>query len=185
MRNGFVIRGDVTVIFLNRRDGSRIETLVDTVDLDLLHSFEVAWNAIYDRKLRQFYVGGQLGARPARKFVLMHRLLLAAPPRIVVDHWNHDTLDNRRQNLRLVTGSQNQQNRRGCNRNNVSSGILGVTFHKPTGRWQAKFEFQGRRYFAGRFDTADEAAAAVAEEKERVMGLQPTASALGERRSSN
>lgn len=45
------------------------------------------------------------------KHILMHRYLLDAPPDILVDHANHNTLDNRRTNIRLCpTRRHNQQN---------------------------------------------------------------------------
>lgn len=40
----------------------------------------------------------------------MHRLIMAAPKGVEVDHVNGDGLDNRRANLRLVTRSQNAKN---------------------------------------------------------------------------
>jgi hypothetical protein len=64
----------------------------------------------------------------------MHRLILDAPKGKIVDHWNHDTLDNRRQNLKLGGQSSNLLNRQGANLNSTS-GIRGVY---ETGAWIAK-----------------------------------------------
>ncbi len=66
--------------------------------------------------------------------VYMHRIILDADEGQYVDHINHDTLDNRKANLRIVTNKQNIENRRGANSNSVT-GIRGVTIHKckPSG----------------------------------------------------
>lgn len=42
--------------------------------------------------------------------VSMHRLIMGQPKGMEVDHINHDTLDNRKENLRVVTTAQNQRN---------------------------------------------------------------------------
>jgi hypothetical protein len=41
----------------------------------------------------------------------MHRLIMNCPKDMVVDHANRDTLDNRKENLRICTHSQNSTNR--------------------------------------------------------------------------
>lgn len=47
------------------------------------------------------------------KNILLHRILLNAQEGDVVDHINGDTLDNRRENLRITTTSGNNKNRKG------------------------------------------------------------------------
>jgi len=46
-----------------------------------------------------------------RKHVYLHRIITGAQKGLVVDHINHDKLDNRRENLRVVTAKLNTQNR--------------------------------------------------------------------------
>jgi hypothetical protein len=46
----------------------------------------------------------------------MHRHLMNNPKGMFVDHINHDTLDNRRSNLRICTKTQNDYNRRKDNK---------------------------------------------------------------------
>ena len=74
----------------------------------------------------------------------------------VVDHINHDPLDNHRHNLRLATRSQNAANV-GPYANNTS-GYKGVDFNQ--GKWRARITQHGKRHFLGTFDTAEEAARA-------------------------
>jgi hypothetical protein len=74
-------------------------------------------------------------------------VLLEAQPGQQVDHIDGDPLNNRRANLRLVTGSQNQQNRRRAANN--SSGRKGVTWHQRDGRWQVRIQLAGQRIHLG------------------------------------
>lgn len=46
------------------------------------------------------------------KQVRLHRFILNAPDNMDVDHINHDTLDNRREKIRICTRSENLKNRR-------------------------------------------------------------------------
>ena len=88
--------------------------------------------------------------------VLMHREILKARKGQVVDHINGDKLDNRRCNLRICTISENGQNST-LPINNIS-GYKGVSWHKVKNKWIAQVMKEGKQYFLGYFETAQEAA---------------------------
>ena len=71
------------------------------------------------------------------KPIRLHRLILGLEEgdKIWVDHRNRNGLDNRRENLRLVTPSQNAQNTGVTSR--TTSGVRGVTYERPRKRWRA------------------------------------------------
>lgn len=69
------------------------------------------------------------------------------------DHKNRDPLDNRRENLRLATASQNA-----CNRHRTShSAYPRGTARKPSGRFMAKLRVKNKDIYLGTFDTAEAA----------------------------
>jgi len=74
-------------------------------------------------------------------------------PELFIDHIDRNGLNNKIENLRLVTNSQNQQNRK-INDNN-RSGFKGVW--AKCGKWQAKIQSSGVRYHLGVFSTPEDA----------------------------
>jgi len=89
------------------------------------------------------------------KSQMMHRVILNAPIGLEVDHINHNTLDNRRCNIRLCTHAQNGRNR--LKSSGTSSKHKGVHWFKPKGYWQAKIKVNGEWIFLGYFDDEDAA----------------------------
>lgn len=85
-----------------------------------------------DKPARKVY------ARHSSRCVLMHRFILNAPKGIHIDHINHDTLDNRKINLRLCTVSENLRNR-GPERTN-KSGFKGVYWNTRDKVWRAQIK---------------------------------------------
>jgi hypothetical protein len=92
------------------------------------------------------------------KSVAMHREIMNAPKGLLVDHRNGNGLDNRRENLRLATRSQNNCNT--TKRKNTSSRFVGVSFDKRKRRWIAYINHNGKKIFLGYFDSEIEAAKA-------------------------
>lgn len=90
--------------------------------------------------------------------IKMHRLITNARKEEVVDHINHDKLDNRRENLRIVTHSQNIHNRPPSVNN--KSGYKGVHWIKKEKVWASRISVNGKRIFLGYFENLEDAARA-------------------------
>lgn len=87
---------------------SHLVTIVDDEDFELV------------RKYRWGGSNGRARATVNGRGVLLHRFLLQPPADMVVDHLNHDPLDNRRSNLRVCTQRENCQNRYDSKKPHVS-----------------------------------------------------------------
>ena len=72
-----------------------------------------------------------------------------------VDHINRNRSDNRLENLRLATRSENNQNSAASR--NCKTGVLGVSLHKPTGKYRADIVLHRRQVFLGLYPTPEEA----------------------------
>lgn len=126
--------------------------LVDAADADAVSAFK--WSALV--KPRTVYAYRNVyRADGTRTTQSLHRFLAGFP---VTDHINGNGLDNRRANLREVTKSENNRNRRRGLDN--TSGYKGVTWVKRDHRWQARIHTQQRRLSLGVYRTAEEAARA-------------------------
>ena len=100
------------------------------------------------------YAAANSSVDGSREYVYMHRLLLDAGPDDIVDHIDGNRLNNTRANLRLVTRTQNQWNRR---TQDNACGYKGVSWHRHKGKYYARIQVNGHRRFLGYFETAYEA----------------------------
>ena len=88
---------------------------------------------------------------------LMHRFILGlTDSRIQADHKDGDGLNNRRNNLRRSTNSQNSQNRVRLS-SNSTSGVSGVYWDKTNNKWVAEIIIYGKYKFLGRFSSLQDA----------------------------
>jgi len=90
------------------------------------------------------------------KFIYLHRLVLEASKGTVVDHISGNTLDNRRENLRFVSKTENSINKQGGYGVSVYRGVwYAKNRNKP---WVAEIKIQGTKKILGYFKTEKEAA---------------------------
>ena len=85
----------------------------------------------------------------------LSRLIMDTPDGIIADHKNHNTLDNRRINLRNVTRAQNMWNRK---RTTGVSKYKGVYWSEERKRWVAEIYLNNKRYKRKRAKCEKEAA---------------------------
>lgn len=163
MKNAYEIRGDATVIFINHK-GVKFEVLIDTVDLPILLKKQTSWFIHFDPSTKRYYVY----STSKKPRVLLHRFLLNAPNDLFVDHKNHNTLDNRKDNLRIATNSENQQNRQGATSRN-RFGVLGVYWGKRDKKWVARLMVNRKYVLDKKFDHLEDAERAVYEARAKYM----------------
>ena len=133
--------------------------IVDDEDFERLNSFKWHYAGGYAR--RGFAVKGKWF------FHYMHRYALNVDN--IVDHINHDTLDNRKCNLRTVTGSQNHYNMKKW-KLDASSKFKGVSWKKSKRRWTAYISVDKKQIGLGLFKEETDAAKAYNEAAARHYG---------------
>lgn len=124
----------------------KFTVLLDDEDYKKIRSLG-KWNVHKVRDL--FYAQKRIG----EKIMEMHRYITGAKKGEYVDHINHNTLDNRRCNIRVTTNAANLRN--GRLRKNNKSGNVGVGFY--FGKWYAGIKVNYKRINLGTFKSKSQA----------------------------
>ena len=93
------------------------------------------------------------GTRLRGTFYRLHRLIYMYHHGVMpeqIDHINRDPFDNRVENLRAATSSENARNRKLFANN--KSGVKGVCWHKRIKKWGVACSVEGRQKHLGYFD---------------------------------
>ena len=98
---------------------------------------------------------GYCAACKKKEKISLHRLLLDVKDGDIVDHANRDKLDNRKQNLRIATPSENTQNSKISKHN--KSGFIGVWWDKDRKKWEVQIRLNGKSKKIGRFTNLEKA----------------------------
>ena len=131
--------------------------LIDDEDFELVSKYK--WHVQWNKNTKSFYAGTKIRKSDGKRTTLqMHRLIVNAQKGQRVDHIHHNTLDNRKSELRICTPSQNQHNR--AIQANNTSGYKGVSWHKQRQKWLARIKVNGKRISLGLFLTPELAHAA-------------------------
>jgi len=133
--------------------------LVDDEDYEWLNQWK--WYAHWFSCTKSFYAD-RAETKPGggQRHVRMHRQILGLKhgDRRQVDHVEHNTLDNRKNKLRIVTHQQNSFN---------MYEVKGYYFNKSSGKFHAQIGVGGENKFLGRYNTTKEARTAYLEAKKK------------------
>lgn len=154
---------------LRVRDGSiRAYALVDDADYEDVARFRWCLRA-------KRYVARNCSVTEGGGSEYLHRRLLGlvVGDGLQADHRIGDSLDNRRENLRVATNAQNAQNRRGGYGESRHRGVA----RWPDGGWQAGIKLDGKRIYLGIYATEEEAARVAASARARYMPFSREAAA--------
>lgn len=113
-------------MILTKKNGEKFTVLYDDEDEELVSKY--TWCIEKNGYCR----GNLLGSRESSKTkTSFHRLVMNLNDRnLTIDHINHNKLDNRKENLRIATMSQNARNRKASS--NGNSKYLGVSYKTYT-----------------------------------------------------
>ncbi|WP_066735776.1 HNH endonuclease [Cupriavidus sp. D384] len=128
------------------------EIMVDAEDYEMLSAFK--WFVIHSGVVRNHPRKLRATEKTSR---IMHRFLmgLETNDRRQVDHINGNRLDNRKGNLRVCSGAENNRNK--VTQVNNTSGFKGVSFYRRRQKFHARVQVYGRTHHVGYFDTAEDA----------------------------
>jgi hypothetical protein len=137
----------------NSKQYGNVEVLIDDEDYDRIKGY----NWFVNKQRNSLRVSRTKVIDNKITSIILSRYIINAPEGMVVDHINHNTLDNRKCNLRICTHQENLFNTKVSN-NKVSSKYKGV--YKNGNKFQAKIKHNNKVFCLGSFYTQEEAAKA-------------------------
>lgn len=149
--NKYEIKGEETIIFLERRDGTILECIIDTEDLKKVNTYHWTADIHKTRKDLTFAFCNDIKKR-------IHQLIIECNPDNgeFIDHIDGDGLNNHKINLRVITNKGNLTNLTRTNKNN-KSGYRNVCWNSWEGKWMVQLQINGVNTRLGFFDDVNKA----------------------------
>lgn len=147
--NKFIIKDTYAIMLIESKTYGIKEVLVDINKIDELS--QIFWHVA---KAYNNYFSVTGWNKTTKKEIKLHRYLTKCPDNLIVDHINRNPLDNRLENLRCVTPSENQLN--SSTHNNSLSKHKGIRL-RPHGKYQARIMINKKAISIGHFNTLEEA----------------------------
>jgi hypothetical protein len=155
--------------------------LVDDQDFPVLSDFRWCYRA--ERDGRQGYAVRHVKVGGKDRLCYLHREIVGTvPPGYEVIFLNHDRLDCRRDNLKVVTKEEARRHHRV--RSDSESGVKGVRYNPGSNSWSAYVYRYGHCYHVGTYFTREQAQAAYERDLRRENPELHTAPARVERPSN-
>ena len=174
MKNKYEIADNYVIIHIKGRKSNLFEMLVDLDDFKKLLELNYSIFAHYYKSNGNWYAGITIylgmdeNGKSKNKSVLVHRFILGLEDQnIKIDHINHNTMDNRKVNLRAASESNNCRNRGNINSNN-KTGYRNVCFSE--GWFIVQMQVDGKNKILKKFKDVDEAGAFAKEMRDKYYG---------------
>jgi len=156
IKNKYSKVGNVVEVYVTQRSGAKHVVLMGLDDFERINQLRDLRVCVkFDKGTNSFYAKYSDENRKSKYF---HRLIMNTPKGLMVDHMNHDTLDNRKINLRNVSHRENLSNQK--RKSELSSSYVGVYWNKRARKWKAYIQINGKQKNLGYF--TDELDAAIA-----------------------
>lgn len=170
--NNYIIdeENGIAKIELNRKNDENLWAIIDLEDLDRVINFPYTWFARYHKNIDGYYAAVSMYLPELQRAtpVYLHQFIMNGTENFV-DHINHNTLDDRKSNLREITVEQNSRYRENRNKNN-KSGYRNVSWDGY--RWVVQLQVNGKNTCLGRFpkDKLEEAGKFAEEMRQKYYG---------------
>ena len=164
-KNEYKLFDDYALIYLN----NGLECKVSLCDFHKAITFDHKWYGRYNKTNDAYYATASCKPSTVQlhRYILGLEIISGERSKYHVDHINHDTLDNRRDNMRVTSSGNNSRSRKGKNSNNTS-GYRNVC--KINDKWVVQLQVDGKNTKLGRFDDVDEAGAYAKEMRKKYYG---------------
>jgi len=130
--------------------------IVDDIDYKRVSLFK--WHVQKDKNT--FYARTNTSKKlGSQRTVRMHHFIVGFPlHNLKVDHINGNGLDNRKENLRIISNRENCQNTVKSRFGLKTSIYPGVNWMKAKKKWRAEIQINGKQIHLGLFESEEEAA---------------------------
>jgi hypothetical protein len=172
--NNYIIdeENGIAKIELRRKMEENLWATISLKDLERVLNFPYTWSPSWNDRTKTYYCHTiDYSCHPYKKIALQVFIANPKDNTAKVDHINHDTLDNRRENLRVIEQNQNLKNRNGKNSNN-KSGYRNVAYIKADKKtpYHVQLMVNGKNTLLEKFSDVNEAGAYAEKMREKYYG---------------
>ena len=177
--NKYIIKGEITEIYFQKKKELGF-CVIDTEDLQRLIEFDMTWFPHFNYSNKKYYIHANInlvkgkGNKYKNSTISLQTFLVGTRTgskkiRVIVDHIDHDTFNNRKENLRIITNQENSVYRKSKNSNN-KSGFRNVSWDGSG--WSVQLQVEGKNTTLKRFkkNQLEEAGAYAEEMRQKYYG---------------
>jgi hypothetical protein len=165
MKNYYEVKDNKVLLYVgNKIYEKKYIVLIDLKNFDKIKQAKY-WRIIA-KPSGKIYIVGRFS--PNDKQIYLHKFLINSLDGFCIDHIDGDTFNNLEENLRIVTIAQNNQNRKGAQRNS-STGIRNV-YKDKKGKYYIVVTVNKKQYRNGvKYSNVEEADIAARELRKKLM----------------